>query len=241
MANKQISVSEYKEYFDKNNFQGDKYQTALFIEFLMDNKVKNNKIYDLTGVKKSQITNYKIIIKFKKIEDVKTETFRSIIKEIDEERKRLKEEKVEEQEKDEEQKVEEDLDLMTTIQDVDINDELFTPEETENAHYAKPEYSPGRTSFKKPFGYSHNAPRGAQLVQRDHEAHYTFLSMNELIKYLDEIKFYEARISKLEKMSGISNLEELYDENKELEERVKELEAELERSEEENKRLREAK
>ena len=42
--------------------------------------------------------------------------------------------------------------------------------------------------------------------------------MNELIKYLDEIKFYEARISKLEKMSGILNLEEIVDENKELKE-----------------------
>ena len=55
--------------------------------------------------------------------------------------------------------------------------------------------------------------------------------MNELIKYLDEIKFYEARIRKLEEMSGISDLEELYDENRELKERVKELE-------EKNKRLR---
>ena len=90
MANKQTSVNEYKEYFDKNNFKGDKYQTALFIKFLMDNKVKNNKIYDLTGVTKSQITNYKIIIKFKKIEDLKTESFRSIIKQIDKEKKRLK-------------------------------------------------------------------------------------------------------------------------------------------------------
>ena len=229
----------------------------------MDNKVKNNQIYDLTKVKKSQITNYKNIIKFNKIEDLKTETFRSIIKDIDEEKKRLKEQKDKEPEteerqpeaerssefhktrqKDEEPEFEEDQGLISDFEKMGVEDdgldELFTPEETENVHYAKPEYSPGRTSFKQPFGYSHNARRGAKLVHRDHEAYYTFLLMSELIKYLDEIKFYEARINKLEKMSGISNVEELYDKNKELKEMIKELEAELERSEDENKRLREA-
>ena len=219
-----MSVSEYKEYFDKNNFQGDKYQTALFIKFLQDKNVKNNQIYDLTKVKKSQITNYKKIIKFNKIEDLKTETLRGIIRDIDNEKKGLKEEpetkQKEERQPETEPENKEDLDLITSIQDMDINDELSTPEEAENAHYAEVKYSPSQTSFKQPFGYSPFAPKGSKLVHRDHEAHYTFLSMNELIKYLDEIKFYEARIRKLEKMSGISDLEELYDENKELKESV---------------------
>ena len=48
----------------------------------------------------------------------------------------------------------------------------------------------------------------------------------KLIKYLNEIEFYEARIRKLEKMSGISDLEEIIYENKELKEKVKELKAE---------------
>ena len=197
MANNQMSVNEYKEYFDKNNFQGDKYQTALFIKFLMDNKVKNNQIYDLIKVKKSQITNYKNIIKFKKIEDLKTNTFWSIIREIDKEKKRLKEQKdkepevkepenkekdkepenkekdkepeVEEpenKEKDKEPEVEEkdkepeneDQDLISDFEKMGVEDDGLTELLAEDARYAKPEYSPGWTSFKKPFGYSHNAP-----------------------------------------------------------------------------------
>ena len=129
MANKQaignkMSVSEYKEYFDKNNFQGDKYQTALFIKFLMDNKVKNTEIYELTKVKKSQITNYK------KIKDLKTETLRGIIRDIDNEKKRPKEPEVKQKEEPEakQKEAEEDQDLISDFEKMGID---------EDAHYAE--------------------------------------------------------------------------------------------------------
>ena len=57
------NVSEYKEYFEQNNFKGNNYETAKFIKFLMEKKSKGKEIEELTGIKHSQISYYKNIIK----------------------------------------------------------------------------------------------------------------------------------------------------------------------------------
>ena len=72
MASNNITVDEYKKYFDKNNFSKKNYQIALFIDFLTKKGKFIREIGDLIGIKKSQIHNYKKIIKMGKINDLKT-------------------------------------------------------------------------------------------------------------------------------------------------------------------------
>ena len=77
------NVSEYKEYFEQNNFKGNNYGTAKFIKFLVGEKVKGKEIEELTGLKHSQITSYKKIIKSGKMEDLKNKSINKVLKSIE--------------------------------------------------------------------------------------------------------------------------------------------------------------
>ena len=74
---------EYKEYFKENNFKGDNYETANFIQFLMGKKSKGKEIEELTGIKHSRITSYKKIIKSGKMEELKNKSISKVFKSIE--------------------------------------------------------------------------------------------------------------------------------------------------------------
>ena len=74
---------EYKEYFEQNNFKGNNYKTAKFIQFLMGRKTKGKEIEELTGIKHSQITSYKKIINSGKMEELKNRSISKVLKSIE--------------------------------------------------------------------------------------------------------------------------------------------------------------
>ena len=77
-----MSKQEYKEYFEKNNFKGDNYETAMFIKFLMEKKTKGKEIEEFTGMKHSQITSYKKIINSGMMEELKDKSISKVLKSI---------------------------------------------------------------------------------------------------------------------------------------------------------------
>ena len=77
-----LTKSEYKEYFEKNNFRGNNYETANFIKFLMEKKSSGKEIEELTGIKHSQITSYKKIIKSGKMGELKNKSINKVLKSI---------------------------------------------------------------------------------------------------------------------------------------------------------------
>ena len=79
-AKSSITVQDYKDIFDANNYKKDSYEVALFITFLMNKSVSNKEMEELTGLKKSQIFSYKKVIKFNKVEELKTTPFRKVLK-----------------------------------------------------------------------------------------------------------------------------------------------------------------
>ena len=83
MASALMTKSEYKEYFEQNNFRGNNYETAKFIQFLMGKKTKGKEIEELTGIKHSQITSYKKIIKSGKMEELRNKSISKVFKSIE--------------------------------------------------------------------------------------------------------------------------------------------------------------
>ena len=223
MANNFNSVREYKEYFDNNFFKGNKFQTALFINFLMGKKVKNNEIYTLTGVKRSQITNYKKIIKLNKIDELKRKTFREIFKDINGHQSSGSEDDNYVDETKHETKTQKDL--ISAIEDIDIDDDFVD------------EFEALDEVAQKVNGEINRFPEEdyrivlERKVNINDKSFTSFLSINLLRRYYAEIEYYEDRIKDLEEISGIKNIEDVYFENEELKERIRELE-------DENKKLR---
>ena len=78
-----MTKCEYKEYFEQNNFKGNNYETAKFINFLMGKKTKGKEIEKLTGIKHSQITSYKKIIKSGKMEELRNKSISKVFKSIE--------------------------------------------------------------------------------------------------------------------------------------------------------------
>ena len=78
-----MSINDYKEYFEQNNFKGNNYETAKFIQFLMGKKTKGKEMETLTGIKHSQITSYKKIINSGKMEDLKNKSISKVFKSIE--------------------------------------------------------------------------------------------------------------------------------------------------------------
>ena len=77
-----MTKEQYKEYFEQNNFKGNNHETAKFIKFLMDKRVKGQEMEELTGIKHSQITSYKKIIRSGKMDDLKNISLNKVFKSI---------------------------------------------------------------------------------------------------------------------------------------------------------------
>ena len=75
-----LSVREYKQIFDDNNYKNNSYEMALFIKFLVKKKNSVKEMEKLTGLKKSQIHCYKKILKKNKTEELRTTPFRKVLK-----------------------------------------------------------------------------------------------------------------------------------------------------------------
>ena len=75
-----MSVKDYKTIFDVNDYKKNSYEVALFISFLMNKKIGNKEIEELTGLKKSQVFSYKKVIKHNKVEELRTTPFRKVLK-----------------------------------------------------------------------------------------------------------------------------------------------------------------
>ena len=234
MTNNFNSVREYKQYFDQNFFKGNKCQTALFINFLMQKKVKNNEIYTLTGVKRSQITNYKKVMKEKKINELKTKTFREIFKDIKGGSGSEDESSVPARDDAKPRASYKQEDLISAIENIDLNDyddfdNMSVDEDFIQEMDALDEVADRVNSNNR---YNQNdEPVPERSVNIDGKSFSSVLSLGMLRKYYEEIDYYEQRVKDLETASGIKNIEDIVIENEELKERIKELE-------EENKRLK---
>ena len=66
MLSNVMSVQQYKNIFDANDYKKDSYEMAKFITFLMNRSIGNKEIEQLTGLKKSQVFSYKKVIKKKR-------------------------------------------------------------------------------------------------------------------------------------------------------------------------------
>lgn len=82
MSGTKISIQDYKKLYDDNNYKNDNYETALFIKFPMrqKKKVSGKEFSELTGLKSTQITLYKKIVKLGMIDELKTKSLREVEK-----------------------------------------------------------------------------------------------------------------------------------------------------------------
>ena len=204
-----MSVREYKQIFDDNNYKSDSYEMCLFISFLTKKSKPVREMEELTGLKKSQIHSYKKIIKFNKTEELKTTAFRKVLKSCTEAKPKVED------------------DLVEAIEKLNITDEA-TPYRSkyERAHFFREmEYSPGKSSYSKndfcPCGMDTEPCRTGQNLA--HIPHLNFNSPTFL--RLVEISGYEERIYGLEK-----RIRQLEAENKDLKAENKALGEALERS-----------
>ena len=94
MLSNTMTVQQYKDIFDANNFKRDSYEVALFITFLMNRSIGNKEMERLTGLKKSQVFSYKKVIKNNKTEELRTKPFRSVLKSCSESKPKVEEELV---------------------------------------------------------------------------------------------------------------------------------------------------
>ena len=181
MLSNAMSVQDYKDIFDANNYKTNSYEVALFISFLMNKSKTTKETEELTGLKKSQIFSYKKIIKLSKTEELKTTPFRNVLKSCTEVKP----------------KVEESL--------VEAIEKLYIEERPRRSKYEAPhffsdmELSPGKSSFHKndfcPCGLETGPSQGGQNFV--HIPHLNISSRTFL--RLEEITGYEQRIHELEK------------------------------------------
>ena len=192
-----MSVQEYKQVFDRNNYKTNSYEVALFIDFLMKKDKLIREMEELTGLKKSQIHSYKKIIKSGRTEELRNNPFRKVLKDCTNPRPVVEEELVEEIEK--------------------MN--LKRERSYEGAHFFNEvEFSSDRTSFRRndfcPCGLETNtAPRGQKLVHIPYLnfTTTTFLSLEEITEHAEQVRDLEARVKELE-----ARVKEVEDENKNL-------------------------
>ena len=87
MTSTLMSKNNYKDYFERNRLKGNIMKQQSFFLFLMGKKSKGKEIEELTGIKHSQITSYKRIIKSGKIEELKNHSISKVLKAITENKK----------------------------------------------------------------------------------------------------------------------------------------------------------
>ena len=210
MLSNALSVREYKQIFDDNNYKSDSYEVALFINFLMRKSKIVREIGELTGLKKSQIHSYKKIIKMGKTEELRTTAFRKVLRSCTEPKPKVED------------------DLVEAIEKLSIEEAPYRSK-YEGAHFfSEMEYSPGKSSYRKndfcPCEMSsEELPRSGQR-----EVHIPYLSFTSNTSRLTEITEHATHVRNLEKRQ------------RELEARVKQLEAENSDLKAENKFLGEA-
>ena len=191
MLSNAMSIQQYKNIFDANNYKKDSYEMAKFITFLMNSSIGNKEIEELTGLKKSQVFSYKKVIKKNKTEELRTTAFRKVLKSCEENEK---------------PKVEKDL-----VQAIESEASPPKPLEGTFAYYEGPhffresELSPGRSTFSNndfcPCELPTNsAPRGGNFVHipEFQIARGTYLSLQEVFDYEQQIHELKGRVEKLE-------------------------------------------
>ena len=154
---------EYKEYFEQNNFKGNNYETAKFIQFFMREKTKGKEIEELTGIKHSQITSYKKIINSGKIEDLKNKSISKVFNSIEKSPKK-------------------DEEIIFGIENLKLDDILSDlPEEGRGGESEDEEHSWEDDLRKMQMEYENEYTEELELVIADLEAHNRELN-NEIKK-----------------------------------------------------------
>ena len=199
-----LSVQEYKQIFDDNNYKSDNYEVALFINFLMKKSKLVREIGELTGLKKSQIHSYKKIIKLNKTEELRTTPFRKVLKSCTEAKPKVEE------------------DLIEAIEKLGMEE---TPHRSkyEGAHFFNEmEYSPGKSSYRKndfcpceinSEGLCRTGQREVHTIPYPSFATNTFLRLTEITEHATHARDLEKKQRELE-----ARVRELETRNKELEE-----------------------
>ena len=201
-SNTKLTVDEYKKLYDENNYKKNNYQICLFINFLTNEGIIIKEIENLTGIKKSQIHNYKKIIKMEKINVLKTSTFRDVLKSCNETKPTIDNEIVKEIEK---------------VEEPDIHP---------RAHYFNEiEYSPGKSSYRKKDMCEKcgSFEVGGGHLPGQREVHipdlgvmkHTIRRLQEIVEHEDHVNWLKNKITELE-----TKLEASEKENRELRERL---------------------
>ena len=190
-----LSVQDYKDIFDANNYKKDSYEIALFITFLMNKSKSTKEMEELTGLKKSQVFSYKKVIKHNKTEELRTTPFRNVLKSCTETKPKVEEE------------------LVQAIEKLNIEDRPRRSKYEAPHYFNQMELSPGSSTFYKnyicPCGLDTGPSEGGQNFV--HIPHLE-ISTRTFLR-LDEITDYEQRIRNLEKrerqlMKRVKELEE---------------------------------
>ena len=187
MLSNAMSVQDYKDIFDANNYKTNSYEMALFITFLMNKSKSTKEMEELTELKKSQIFSYKKIIKLNRTEELKKTPFRIVLKDCTEVKP----------------KVEKDL--------VEAIEKLNIEERPRRSKYEAPhffndmELSPEKSTFHKndfcPCGLETGSTSGGQKfvhIPHLHSSSRTFLRLDEITDYEQRIHELEQRVKQLE-------------------------------------------
>ena len=181
MLSNAMSVQDYKDIFDANNYKSNSYEVALFITFLMNKSKSTKEMEELTGLKKSQIFSYKKIIKLNKTEELRTTPFRNVLKDCTEVKPKV------------------EKDLVQAIEKLDIEERPRRSKYEAPHYFNEMELSPDKSSFHKnefcPCGLETGPSSGGQKFV--HIPHLE-ISTRTFLR-LDEITDYEQRIHELEK------------------------------------------
>ena len=191
-----MSVQEYKSIFDANEYKSNSYEVAKFIRFLMNKSVGNKEIGELTGLKKSQVFSYKKVIKHNKTEELRTTAFRKVLKSCTDNSHCVP-------------KLEEDL--VKAIEDEERSSPRPKPLRGTIAYYAGPHYfrenelSPGKSTFYNndfcpcglPTGPTESGQKFVHIPEFEFSGR-TFLRLEEIFEYQDEIMHLKKRVKQLE-------------------------------------------
>ena len=193
MLSNALSVQDYKNIFDANNYKSDSYEMALFITFLMNKNIGNKEMEDLTGLKKSQVFSYKKVIKHNKTEELRTTAFRNVLKSCSDTAK---------------PKLEEEI--INAIENLHLenNDREVRPRRSkyEAPHiFNEWELSPGRSTRYRhdfcPCGLETGPTEGGEKFVHIPEfgiATQTLLRLDEVFEYEQEIDNLKKRVKQLE-------------------------------------------
>ena len=191
-----MSVQQYKNIFDENSYKSDSYEVAKFISFLINKSVGNKDIGELTGLKKSQVFSYKKVIKNNKVEELRTTAFRKVLKSCMENKA---------------VKPQIEKDLVQAIEEEGTASERPKPMKGTREYYEGPHYfdecelSPGRSTFYNnpfcPCGLPTGPTESGQNFVHIPEFNFfeqTYLRLNEIFEYQDEIMDLKKRVKQLE-------------------------------------------